>query len=137
MAVKEADNSVSASPMVEGKYIPVSLFETENGLKGFVFSYDAPDPTQPASVSIKDMGSSFSNGESIIKEIAGLETEQGKVYIYYILAEGATAPYSLPTFITDMENDMVYQFDIVIEENDNGYTAELLEIAQYERKAKQ
>lgn len=131
----EADNSVFAFPMVEGKYIPVSLFETENDLKGFVFSYDAPDPSDPASILIRNMNNPVSVGESI-NEIGGLETEQGKVYIYYILPEDATAPYNLPTFITDAENDTVYQFNIVIEESDNGYTAELLEVAQYERKTK-
>lgn len=130
----EGDNGISASTMTEGEHIPVSLFETENGLKGFVFSYDAPNPTQPASVLIRDMSSPIISGESI-NEIAGFEVEQGKIYIYYILAADATAPYNLPTFITDMENDMVYQFNIVIEESDNGYTAELLEVTQYERKA--
>lgn len=130
----EDDNGTSASTMTEGEYIPVSLFETENGLKGFVFSYDASDPTQPASVLIID-GSSSVSSEEKINEIVGLEVEQGKVYIYHILPEGATAPYNLPTFITDIENDMVYQFNIVIEESGNGYTAELLEVAQYERKA--
>ena len=129
----EDDDSISASAMAEGEYIPVSLFETENGLKGFVFSYDAPDPAQPASVLIRDMRSPITSGESI-SEIVGFEVEHGKIYIYYILAEDATAPYNLPTFITDMENDMVYQFNIVIEESGSGYTAELLEVAQYERR---
>lgn len=129
----EGENGISASTMIEGKYIPVSLFETENGLKGFVFSYDAPDPAQPASVLIRDMRSPITSGESI-NEIVGFEVEQGKIYIYYILAEGASAPYTLPTFITDMENDVVYQFNIVIEESGSGYTAELLEVAQFERR---
>lgn len=129
----EDDNGVSASTMKEGEHIPVSLFEAANGLKGFVFSYDAPDPTQPASVLIIDGGSMISSEERI-NEISELEAEQGKVYIYHILPEGATAPYNLPAFITDMENNMVYQFNIVIEESDDGYTAELLEVAQYERK---
>ena len=129
----EGDDSISASVMTEGEYIPVSLFETETGLRGFVFSYDASDPTQPASVLIRDMHSPITSGERI-NEIVGFEAEQGKIYIYYILAEGAAAPYNLPTFITDMENDVVYQFNIVIEESGNAYTAELLEVAQYERR---
>lgn len=129
----EGDNGISASTMTEGEYIPVSLFETENGLKGFVFSYDAPDPAQPASVLIRDMRSPITSGETI-NEIVGFEVEQGKIYIYYILAEDAAAPYTLPTFITEMENDVVYQFNIVIEESGSGYTAELLEVAQFERR---
>lgn len=129
----EADSSVSASTMAQGEPIPVSLFETTNGLKGFVFSYDAPDPAQPASVVIID-GSSMVSSEERINEISKLEAEQGKVYIYHILPEGATAPYSLPAFITDMENNMVYQFNIVVKESENGYSAELLEVAQYQRK---
>lgn len=129
----EGDSGISASAMTEGEHIPVSLFETGTGLKGFVFSYDASDPTQPASVLIRDMHSPITSGERI-NEIVGFEAEQGKIYIYYILAEGAAAPYNLPTFITDMENDVVYQFNIVIEESGNGYTAELLEVAQYERR---
>lgn len=129
----EGDNGISASTMTEGEYIPVSLFETETGLKGFVFSYDAPDPNQPASVLIRDMSSPITSGESI-NEIAGFEVEQGKIYIYYIFAEGAAAPYNLPTFITDIKHDMVYQFNIVIEESGSGYIAELLKVAQYERR---
>ena len=130
----EGDSGISASAMTEGEHIPVSLFETGTGLKGFVFSYDAPDPKQPASVLIRDMNSPITSGESI-NEIAGFDVEQGKIYIYYILAEGAAAPYNLPTFITDMKHDMVYQFNIVIEERGNGYAAELLKVAQYERRA--
>lgn len=80
------------------------------------------------------MSGPAAGGESI-GEMAGLEAEQGKIYIYYALAEDAAAPYNLPAFITDRENNAVYQFDIVIEESGDGYTAQLREVARYERKA--
>ena len=131
---REGDQGICASAMAEGEPIPVSLFETANGLKGFVFSYEAADPTQPACVLIRDMSGPAAGGESI-GEMAGLEAEQGKIYIYYALAEDAAVPYNLPAFITDRENNAVYQFDIVIEESGDGDTAQLREVARYERKA--
>ncbi len=128
----EEDDSVLALPMTEGEDTPVSLFETGDGYIGFVFSYDASDPTQSASVQILDMDSQGSSEKST-EEIVGLETQEGKIYMYYMVAEGETAPYNLPFFIIDSENGIVYQFNIVVEESDGGYTAKLEEVLQYEK----
>lgn len=47
------DHNVSSVVMHEGETVPVSLFNTEDGLKGFVFSYDLTEPgEQTTSVSI-------------------------------------------------------------------------------------
>ena len=47
------DHNVSSVIMHEGETVPVSLFNTEDGLKGFVFSYDLTEPgEQTTSVSI-------------------------------------------------------------------------------------
>ena len=46
------DNTVSAVEMKEGENIPVSFFEANNGLKGFVFSYKAEKPQDYLSFSI-------------------------------------------------------------------------------------
>ncbi len=47
------DHNVSSVIMHEGETVPVSLFNTEEGLKGFVFSYDLTEPgEQTTSVSI-------------------------------------------------------------------------------------
>ena len=94
-----------------------------------MFSYEAADPTQPACVLIRDMSGPAAGGESI-GEMARFEAEQGKIYIDYALAEDAAAPYNLPAFITDRENNAVYQFDIVMEESGDGYTAQLREVGR-------
>lgn len=47
------DHNVSSVIMHEGETVPVSLFNTDDGLKGFVFSYDLTEPgEQTTSVSI-------------------------------------------------------------------------------------
>lgn len=47
------DHNVSSVIMHEGETVPVSLFNSEDGLKGFVFSYDLTEPgEQTTSVSI-------------------------------------------------------------------------------------
>ena len=49
----DAENNICSAIMHEGENVPVSLFNTENGLKGFVFSYDLTEPgVQTTSVSI-------------------------------------------------------------------------------------
>ncbi len=91
----EADSSISAYVMQKGNNIPINLFETGNGMKGFVFSYDAADPEQPSSISIIGADSGFSGAERI-QEISGLEKEQGKHYLYYVFPENTEAPYTFP-----------------------------------------
>jgi len=126
----ENDNTVVAKLINEGEAVPVSLFETANGIMGFVFSYDNPTPEQPSSVSIMTEGE-FSG---IIYQIAGLEMDENKNYIYYIPEQSKTTPYSLMIPYSDIEKDLVYEYHIIIEEYETGYIATVDHIVTHERK---
>ena len=126
----ENDNSVSTALLQEGENVPVSLFETDSNTKGFVFSYDITTPGQTSSVSIMTEG----EFPGIIYEIAGLEMDKAKNYIYYIPEQSKTTPYFLMIPYSDIEKDMVYEYHIVIEEDENGYIATVDHIVTHERK---
>lgn len=126
----ESDNNVSTALLQKGESVPVSLFETESNTKGFVFSYDITTPGQTSSVSIMTEG----EFPGIIYEIAGLEMDKTKNYIYYIPEQSKTTPYFLMIPYSDIEKDMVYEYYIIIEENETGYIATVDHIVTHERK---
>jgi len=126
----ENDNTVSTALLQEGESVPVSLFETDNGIKGFVFSYDITTPGQTSSVSIMTEG----EFPGIIYEIAGIEMDKEKNYIYFIPEQSKTTPYFLMIPYSDIEKDMVYEYHIVIEEDETGYIATVDHIVTHERK---
>ncbi len=126
----ESDRNVSTALLQEGESVPVSLFETESNTKGFVFSYDITTPGQTSSVSVMTEG----EFPGIIYEIAGLEMDKTKNYIYYIPEQSKTTPYSLMIPYSDIEKDMVYEYHIIIEEDETGYIATVEHIVTHERK---
>ena len=126
----ENDNSVSTALLQEGENVPVSLFETDSNTKGFVFSYDITTPGQTSSVSVMTEG----EFPGIIYEIAGLEMDKTKNYIYYIPEQSKTTPYSLMIPYSDIEKDLVYEYHIIIEEDETGYIATVDHIVTHERK---
>ncbi|MBR4017527.1 MAG: hypothetical protein IKK11_06915 [Oscillospiraceae bacterium] len=126
----ESDNNVSTALLQEGESVPVSLFETESNTKGFVFSYNITTPGQTSSVSIMTEG----EFPGIIYEIAGLEMDKTKNYIYYIPEQSKTTPYFLMIPYSDIDDDMVYEYHIIIEENETGYIATVDHIVTHERK---
>ena len=126
----ESDNNVSTALLQERESVPVSLFETESNTKGFVFSYDITTPGQTSSVSVMTEG----EFPGIIYEIAGLEMDKTKNYIYYIPEQSKTTPYSLMIPYSDIEEDTVYEYHIIIEEDETGYIATVDHIVTHERK---
>ena len=126
----ENNHNVSTALLQEGESVPVSLFETESNTKGFVFSYDITTPGQTSSVSVMTEG----EFPGIIYEIAGLEMDKTKNYIYYIPEQSKTTPYSLMIPYSDIEKDMVYEYHIIIEEDETGYIATVDHIVTHERK---
>ena len=129
----ESDNSLSAVTMQEGENIPVSLFKADNGLWGFVFSYEAGDPEQPISVSIINADQQSVATERI-ETITGLEMEQGKDYVFYIPPQNEAGPYSLPLTLRDEDTSTVALLTVVIEQAEDGYTARIDTLTTYERK---
>ena len=127
----ENDNTVSTALLQEGESVPVSLFETDNGIKGFVFSYDITTPGQTSSVSIMTEG----EFPGIIYEIAGIEMDKEKNYIYFIPEQSKTTPYFLMIPYSDIEKDMVYEYHLIIEEDEYGYIATVDHVVTHERKS--
>ena len=129
----ESDNSLSAVTMQEGENIPVSPFEADNGLWGFVFSYEADDPEQPISVSILNADKQDMTTERI-KAISGLEMENTQKYVFYIPPQNEAGPYSLPLTMHDEDTNTVALLTVVIEQTEDGYTARIDTLTTYERK---
>ena len=127
----ESDNDVSTALLQEEESVPVSLFETDYGIKGFVFSYDITTPGQTSSVSIMTEG----EFPGIIYMIAGIEMDKEKNYIYFIPEQSKTTPYFLMIPYSDIEKDMVYEYHLIIEEDEFGYIATVDHVVTHERKS--
>ena len=127
----ESDNDISTALLQEGESVPVSLFETDNGIKGFVFSYDITTPGQTSSVSIMTEG----EFPGIIYKIAGIEMDKAKNYIYFIPEQSKTTPYFLMIPYSDIEKDMVYEYHLIIEEDEYGYIATVDHVVTHELKS--
>ena len=154
------EHKVTSVVLHEGETVPVSLFNTENGLKGFVFSYDLTEPgEQTTSVSImtestvteekqearaekfeyasssivKDESLSLQDSD-VIEEIANLEMEKDKHYTYYVPDQSKSSPHRLMIPTDDVENNTVSEYHLLIEETENGYVATIEKIVTHERK---
>lgn len=130
-ATSTKDDNLITTEMKQGQSVPVSAFETANGLKGIVFSYDAADSTQPVSVSVIMNGIDI---EETIQEISGIDMEQGKVYLFYVIPEDGETQHTFPYTITNKSQNTVTVFTIVIKQNENSYTAKIDTVTNNERK---
>ena len=131
----EIDNTVSAFEMKEGENIPVTFFEANNGLKGFVFSYRATTPQTYVSCSVMTEGSQTTIGQ-YIEAINGLELSKENIYVFYIPAQDKPAPYSVPLTMEDEESNSIALLNVVIEETAEGYTARIDSFTVYEKTTK-
>ena len=129
------DNTVSAVELKEGENIPVSFFEANNGLKGFVFSYKADKPQNHISLSIMTDGAQTTIGQQI-EAINGLELSKENIYVFYIPAQDQPAPYSVPLTMEDEASNTLALLNVVIEETAEGYTARIDSFTVYEKTTK-
>jgi hypothetical protein len=129
------DNTVSAVEMKEGESIPVTFFEANNGLKGFVFSHRATTPQNHVSLSIMTDGSQIAIGQQI-EAINGLELSKENIYEFYIPAQDQPAPYNVPLTMEDEASNSIALLNVVIEETDEGYIARIDSITVYEKTTK-
>ena len=126
------DNTVSAVEMKEGESIPVTFFEANNGIKGFVFSHRATTPQNHVSLSIMTDGSQIAIGQQI-EAINGLELSKENIYEFYIPAQDQPAPYNVPLTMEDEASNSIALLNVVIEETDEGYIARIDSITVYEK----
>lgn len=124
------DTQTISNLMIEGESVPVSLFETTNGLKGFVFSYDKGKSSEVSSISVMTEG----NIPSVIDEIVGLQMSDDKHYIIYIPDQTKDFPYKF--MIPYDEANMVYFCYLVVEKTDNGCIAMVERTESFERVMK-
>ena len=129
------DNTVSAVEMKEGESIPVTFFEANNGIKGFVFSHRATTPQNHVSLSIMTDGSQIAIGQQI-EAINGLELSKENIYVFYIPKQDQPAPYSVPLTMEDEASNTLALLNVVIEETAEGYTARIDSFTIYEKTTK-
>lgn len=130
VAYASENNVVVEYELQEGKSVPVSFFETENGLKGFVFAHNKNNPDDVSSVS------AMTEGEfpGVIDKIVGLELDKGKNYTLYIPEQGKDFPYSFMIPYTDeAANKMIFCY-LLVEETEDGYSAVIERMEEFERK---
>lgn len=126
------DNTTIANVLEQGKKVPISRFESENGLTGFVVSYNKADDGMPSSIAIISAG----NNRDHIEEIVGIAADPTQNYYFFIPGENEADPYTLPLFLTDTEANLICQYKITIEQIDGCYYAELIEESIMERVVK-
>ena len=129
----ESDNTVSSVEMQEDENIPVSFFEADNGLRGFIFSYKADEPKEYYSFSIMTDGTQGTIDQQI-EAINGLELNKDNFYVFYIPSQDQPAPYRLPLTIEDESTNTIAMLNVVIEESEEGYIARIDSISIHEKR---
>ena len=128
-----SNHTVSSVAMEEGQSIPVSYFEATNGLKGFIFSYEADRSLRHVSVSIMSDGQQGTI-DQYIEAIQGLELSKENFYVFYIPPQDQPAPYSLPLTIEDEESNSIALLNVIIEDDEDGYTAKIDSFSIHEKR---
>lgn len=133
VAYAAENNTVVENALQEGVSVPVSFFETEKGLKGFVFAYKKSNPKAVGSVSVMTEG----NFPGVIDEIIGLELDKDKNYTLYIPETDKEFPYRFMIPYTDEAANKVIFCYLLVEETENGYSAVIEKMEEFERKFKE
>ena len=131
LVVYAAENNVIVENELQvGVSVPVSFFETESGLKGFVFAYNKSNPKDVSSVSVMTEG----EFPGVIDEIVGMELDKDKNYTLYIPEQGKEFPYSFMIPYTDEAANKVIFCYLLVEEAESGYSAVIERMEEFERK---
>lgn len=131
-AVSPDGGSSTTNIIEEGKKVPISRFETQTGLMGFVFSITKTDDTQPSSISII----STEYYDKQIDEVVGIAIDPKQNYYFYIPEKDEVEPFTLSLFLPDEKTNFMFQYRITIVQMDGSYYAELLEESIIERITK-
>lgn len=115
------DGNVQAVSVTLGDKIPIDVFETKSGMKGFVFSYDKPDKNTPSAVAVVSEGSV----EGIEDEIFSLTDDMTQNYIFYVPDVEKTPPYKHIFIIGDYKSKSKYSCEIIIDKEGETYFAQL------------
>ena len=130
VAYASENNVVVEHELQEGKSVPITFFETENGLKGFVFAHNKTNPDDVSSISVMTEG----EFPGVIEEIIGLELYNNKNYTLYIPEQGKDFPYSFMIPYTDEAANKVIFYYLLVEKTEDGYSAVIERTEEFERK---
>lgn len=133
VAYAAENNTIVENELQEGNRVPISFFETEKGLKGFVFAYSKSNPKDVSSISVMTEG----EFPGVIETIVGLELDKEKNYTLYIPEQGKEFPYSFMIPYTDEAANKVIFCYLLVEETENGYSAVIEKMEEFERKFKE
>lgn len=97
------NDSTTANVLEKGKQIPISKFETTNGLTGFVVSYNKADDDIPSAIAIVSAG----DNRDSIDEIVGIAIDPTQNYYFYIPGENEVEPYTLSLFLSEDRKSVV------------------------------
>lgn len=123
------DGTVVEHTIFGTEQVPVSLLETEDGLKGFLFSLDCNSGNAPATLAIFGAGD-YQQRTSEISELAGVHLEQGKGYFFFV-GNSISDFNNVSFFYSDRGMDNRYEIAIRITENGGYYVAELKELKAF------
>ena len=129
----EPDNTISATVMQEGENTAVTMFETANGLRGFIFSYATDESEEPISVSIKSTGQQLTLDEEM-EIIGGLKMDSTQNYLFFVLPQDDPGPYSITFTLSDQERSEFAWITLSIEQTEGGYTSIIEKITSYPRE---
>lgn len=79
-AAEDEEDVVSSNALGMGKAVPISVFETTKGVKGFVFSCNKEDEDASTSIVIISNGNYYDH----IEEIVGITIDPTQNYYFYI-----------------------------------------------------
>ncbi len=130
LAYASQNGTVVENKVQEGARVPISFFEAENGVKGFVFAYNKKSPGEISAVTTTTEGE-FSD---VLEEIVGLKLGTDKDYVFYIPEQEKGFPYRFMMTYTDMEVNLVHFCYLLVEETEEGYCAVIERTESVEQK---
>lgn len=123
------DGIVAEHSITDNVQVPVSLLETEDGLKGFLFSIDHGNSDDPATLAIFNAGD-YQQRTAELGELAGVHLEPGKGYFFFV-GNSIDDFENVTFFYSDREADSRYEITVQITENEGCYMAELKELKSF------
>lgn len=131
----EKSNAVAEQALTKSSPIPVSLLETSDGLKGFLFSVDSATQDAPPSLAIFTAGAYEQKVGELI-EIVGVDLEPGKQYFFFV-GQSIDDFSNVSFFYSDEETKTTFEIGVKITETDAGFSAELEELKAFPTKAEE
>ena len=122
-AYSTENHQVSTETLQKGQKIPVSIFESTDGLKGFLISYNKKSEETSFSIVII----SNEDNPDHIEGITGIDLDPNQNYYFFVPGDNETEPYSFPMFLTDRENNLACYYELVISKDNGNYYAEITE----------